>query len=139
MDLDFLVVVKHVDANQTEKILQKIKDVFPEKIQNADNIMSVSLNGVKENKKKKGGTTGEEYGITGKTKDLKKGKTLKSLSPKENSIMELLATGMDTHRAAKELFISYKTIRKHIQNIYVKLEVNSRISSIILWKEINKK
>lgn len=48
------------------------------------------------------------------------------LSRRENEILELLAKGFRYKEIAAKLFVSTETIRTHIHNIYVKLQVNSR-------------
>lgn len=60
-----------------------------------------------------------------------------SLTATENKIMELLTVGHKTREVASEMFISYETARKHIQNIFHKLEVGTRIAAINKWREKN--
>ena len=55
------------------------------------------------------------------------------LTPRENKILELLATGKMNKEVADELQISGGTVRKHIQHIYEKLQVNTRVEAVNLF------
>lgn len=52
------------------------------------------------------------------------------LTNRETEILKLLAKGCTYQLAAEQLFISPKTIKKHIYNIYGKLQVNSRTEAV---------
>ncbi len=54
------------------------------------------------------------------------------LSRRELEILELMATGNNSAAIAGKLFISPSTVKKHIENIYRKLHVNSRVE-LLLW------
>ncbi|MDX1587782.1 MAG: helix-turn-helix transcriptional regulator [Oleiphilaceae bacterium] len=49
-----------------------------------------------------------------------------SLSPRQRTILKLLAEGKDTQRMALSLCLSERTVSWHLQNIYRKLGVGSR-------------
>ncbi len=53
-----------------------------------------------------------------------------NLSKREIEILELLKQGYDYNRAAEQLFISPFTVRKHIENIYRKLQVNNKMQAV---------
>jgi RNA polymerase sigma factor (sigma-70 family) len=55
---------------------------------------------------------------------------LEKLSVREKEILELLSEGFRYKEIADKLFISIATVRKHIQNIYEKLQVNSRTDAL---------
>ena len=55
---------------------------------------------------------------------------LEKLSDREKEILGLLSKGFRYKEIAAKLFISTETVRKHIRNIYEKLEVNSRTDAI---------
>ncbi|HEY9000826.1 MAG TPA: response regulator transcription factor [Mucilaginibacter sp.] len=57
------------------------------------------------------------------------------LSKRETQILEQIADGKSRSQIAKELFIDLETVRSHIKNIYLKLDVNSRADAIRLAKE----
>jgi two-component system, NarL family, response regulator LiaR len=52
------------------------------------------------------------------------------LTQREKEILELLAQGLTYQQAAEKIFISGKTIKKHVYNIYEKLHVNSRTAAV---------
>ena len=49
-----------------------------------------------------------------------------SLSRRENEVLALVATGKTNRAIAAELFISEKTVARHVSNIFKKLRVSSR-------------
>lgn len=57
------------------------------------------------------------------------------LSKRETQILELVVEGKSRSQIAKELFIDLETVRSHIKNIYLKLDVNSRADAIKTARE----
>ncbi len=55
------------------------------------------------------------------------------LTEREKSVLDLLARGMMNKEAAAELDISPATIRTHVQRIYEKLQVNTRVEAVNLY------
>lgn len=55
------------------------------------------------------------------------------LTPRENEILDLLATGKMNKEVADYLHISGGTVRKHIQHIYEKLQVNTRVEAVNVY------
>jgi PAS domain S-box-containing protein len=53
-----------------------------------------------------------------------------SLTPREFELLRLTAAGMNTKAAAERLQISPATIRNHMQNIFGKLRVHSRLEAV---------
>jgi DNA-binding NarL/FixJ family response regulator len=53
-----------------------------------------------------------------------------NLSQRELEILELIAKGENYNQIAEKLFISPKTVRKHIENIYTKLQVHNKVEAI---------
>ena len=49
-----------------------------------------------------------------------------SLSPRENEVLMLVAAGKSNRAIAGELFISEKTVARHVSNIFTKLRLSSR-------------
>ncbi len=56
------------------------------------------------------------------------------LSKREIEILEHLAKGDTYQQIADKLFISPKTVRKHIENIYGKLQVHNKVEAIDVAK-----
>lgn len=54
------------------------------------------------------------------------------LTPREMEILEQIAEGKSYQEIAKRLFISPKTVRKHIENIYRKLQVHNKMEAVQL-------
>ncbi|MDX2172088.1 MAG: response regulator transcription factor [Bacteroidota bacterium] len=52
------------------------------------------------------------------------------LSKREIEIIELIAKGMSYEEVANNTGISYGTVRKHIENIYKKLNVHSKLEAV---------
>lgn len=52
------------------------------------------------------------------------------LTKRETEVLEELSTGLDYNQIAEKLFVSPKTVRKHIENIYKKLQVHNKIEAI---------
>lgn len=57
------------------------------------------------------------------------------LSPREKEVMELLAQGLSTEDAGKQLFLSPTTIRVHVSTVLRKLQVKDRASAFKLLSE----
>jgi DNA-binding NarL/FixJ family response regulator len=51
------------------------------------------------------------------------------LSPRELEVLRLVATGRTNHAIATELFLSEKTVERHVSNILTKLGVGSRTAA----------
>lgn len=52
------------------------------------------------------------------------------LTKREVEILENLVEGLTYQKIAEKLFISPKTVRKHIENIYQKLHVHSKVEAV---------
>jgi DNA-binding NarL/FixJ family response regulator len=48
------------------------------------------------------------------------------LSRREREVLSLVAAGKTNRAIAAELFISEKTVARHVSNIFVKLQLSSR-------------
>lgn len=61
---------------------------------------------------------------------------MKGLTARENEILKLLALGWNTSSIAKKLLISEKTVRKHLEHIYRKLDIHSHLEAVAwAWRE----
>lgn len=56
------------------------------------------------------------------------------LSAREAEVMDLIATGRSNGEIARQLFLSEKTVKNHVNRIYAKLGVSSRATAIALWR-----
>lgn len=52
------------------------------------------------------------------------------LSQREMEILQFLAQGLSAQDIADRLFVSFHTVRKHMVNMYSKLEVNSKTEAV---------
>ncbi len=59
------------------------------------------------------------------------------LSKRETKILEQLSKGLNYNLIADNLFISTGTVRKHIENIYKKLQVHNKLGAVIKAKRHN--
>lgn len=60
-----------------------------------------------------------------------------TLTPREIEVLEQLSRGLSYSVIAENLFLSPSTVRKHIENIYKKLQVHSKIEAIQKAKRNN--
>jgi LuxR family maltose regulon positive regulatory protein len=59
------------------------------------------------------------------------------LSERELEVLRLIASGMSNAEISRALFISLATVKKHINNIYRKLDTHSRTSALARARELN--
>lgn len=52
------------------------------------------------------------------------------LTPRETEVLRLLASGANTKVAAQRLGVSPSTVRNHVQNMFMKLGVHSRLEAV---------
>jgi DNA-binding NarL/FixJ family response regulator len=64
-------------------------------------------------------------------------KQLVELSPREIEVLEQLSKGLKNQLIADNLFLSISTVKKHIENIFTKLQVHNRIEAIQKAKNSN--
>lgn len=53
-----------------------------------------------------------------------------NLTKRETEILEKIANGLNYNQIADQLYISARTTRKHIENIYEKLHVHSKLEAV---------
>jgi two-component system nitrate/nitrite response regulator NarL len=56
---------------------------------------------------------------------------VRTLSPRERDVLELLTAGYSNQRIAEACFLSMHTVRAHVQSILVKLGVHSKLEAAI--------
>ena len=64
-------------------------------------------------------------------------KSYNFFSKRENQIIELLCQGATYRSIADQLFVTTSTINFHIQNIYLKLDVNSKSEALEKLRELD--
>jgi DNA-binding NarL/FixJ family response regulator len=57
---------------------------------------------------------------------------LRSLSERERQVLAMLARGWSNRRIAETCFLSLNTVRTHVQNVLVKLDVHSKLEAAAL-------
>jgi DNA-binding NarL/FixJ family response regulator len=55
-----------------------------------------------------------------------------NLTPRERDVLGLIAKGMSNKEIGSELFISDKTVKNHLSNIFEKLHINDRTSAAVM-------
>lgn len=60
-----------------------------------------------------------------------------NLTPREIEVLEQLGKGLKYNAIAENLFLSAGTIRKHVENIYAKLQVHNKLEAIQKAKNNN--
>ena len=58
-----------------------------------------------------------------------------NLSEREREVLELIAKGYSNREIAKELFLSEKTVKNHVSNIFKKINVTDRTKAAIYAME----
>jgi DNA-binding NarL/FixJ family response regulator len=58
---------------------------------------------------------------------------LKILSPREMDILELISHSMTNEEIAEKLFISPKTVKTHVRNIFQKAAIRNRVEAALLY------
>lgn len=59
------------------------------------------------------------------------------LSKREMEVLQLISQGMSNQEIADTLFLSESTIKTHVSNIFVKLDVKRRTQAVIEAKALN--
>lgn len=59
-----------------------------------------------------------------------------SLSNREHEVLQLLAKGYSNAEIARSLYLSLSTVKTHVSNIFVKMEVKSRAQAIERCKRL---
>jgi DNA-binding NarL/FixJ family response regulator len=57
------------------------------------------------------------------------------LTEREEEVLSLVTQGKTNQQIAKELFVSLKTVRNHVSNIFLKLQVADRAQAVIRARE----
>jgi DNA-binding NarL/FixJ family response regulator len=57
------------------------------------------------------------------------------LTPREVEILDLIARGLNNQEIASRLYLSQKTVRNHVSNVFLKLQVAGRAQAIVRARE----
>jgi DNA-binding NarL/FixJ family response regulator len=57
------------------------------------------------------------------------------LTSREEEVLSLISQGRDNREIAEQLFLSLKTVRNHVSNIFTKLQVADRAQAVIRARE----
>ena len=57
------------------------------------------------------------------------------LTAREREVLDLIAAGLNNQEIARHLYLSTKTVRNHISNIFTKLQVADRAQAIVRARE----
>jgi DNA-binding NarL/FixJ family response regulator len=63
------------------------------------------------------------------------GRTLPTLTPRQEQMLDLLATGMPTTVIAERLSLSPKTVRNRLSEVFTALGVTTRAEAIVLARD----
>ena len=70
--------------------------------------------------------------LRAQSKDADAAETIRAeLSDRELQVLKLIANGKDNAQIARDLFISPKTVKNHISNILMKLQIENRIQAAV--------
>jgi DNA-binding NarL/FixJ family response regulator len=58
---------------------------------------------------------------------------LEMLSPREMEIMALISHSMTNEEIADKLFISSKTVKTHLRNIFAKADIRNRVEAALIY------
>jgi LuxR family maltose regulon positive regulatory protein len=61
---------------------------------------------------------------------------IEPLSEREGEVLQLIAQGLSNQEIANKLVIGLSTVKKHINNIYAKLDVKSRTQALVRGREL---
>jgi LuxR family maltose regulon positive regulatory protein len=61
---------------------------------------------------------------------------IEPLTTREIEVLKLIEAGCSNQEIAEKLFISFTTVKRHISNIYTKLDAKSRTQAVAIGKEL---
>jgi two-component system nitrate/nitrite response regulator NarL len=67
----------------------------------------------------------------------RQGRSADELTPREAEIMELISQGYSNRRIAAYLFISEKTVKNHVHQIYRRLKADNRDHAVARWRDLS--
>ncbi len=82
-----------------------------------------------------GWETGKQEGQEKNDLENQPGRVAETLTRREKDVLRLLAKGFSNREIAETLFVSEKTVKTHVANIFGKISVNSRTQAAIWANE----
>ncbi len=73
--------------------------------------------------------------FAGEQTDAPSARAFPALTPRERDVLELLASGCRNHEIARRLGMSEKTVRNHVSQVLVKLQVPDRTAAALKARE----
>ena len=73
----------------------------------------------------------DDYNNSGSDRDSFPGPSPKKLTRREQDVLKCLSKGLTNKEIAQQLFISEKTVKSHINNIFKKLNVSRRLEAVL--------
>jgi DNA-binding CsgD family transcriptional regulator len=58
---------------------------------------------------------------------------MKDISKREMEVMALISESMTNEEIAEKLFLSAKTVKTHIRNIFEKTGIRNRVEAVLLY------
>lgn len=115
-----------------------------------DKVIEITGNDIEENTEKISSNFGIEYSgflVKGEKYGLKlllggimsgvTSSTVTCLSPREKEVLGLVAHGMSNRDIARTLYLSEKTVKNHLNNIFKKIDVNDRTKAALFALDNN--
>jgi DNA-binding NarL/FixJ family response regulator len=68
--------------------------------------------------------------LAGRRDSARQAQLLDTLTPRERQVLALMSRGADNRTIARELYISYATVRTHVRSILVKLGARSQLDAV---------
>jgi len=62
---------------------------------------------------------------------------LSALTPRQREVTELVAAGFDNQQIANQLKISSRTVQKHLEAVYQRVDIHHRTELAALWHQVS--
>ncbi len=72
-----------------------------------------------------------------RTDHARPGSLVEPLTERELEVLQLVAAGLSNHAIAQRLVVAVSTVKKHLNNLYAKLGVQSRTQAIVRARELH--
>ena len=65
------------------------------------------------------------------------GQLVEALSEREVEVLQMVAAGMSNKEIANELILAVSTVKRHMSNVYGKLNVNNRTQAVARARDLH--